>query len=310
MKKIQQEQFDQAIGKVIQQELRPGYRCEPVSTSENMPYTLQVCFVDLRNVIPGARHLYSESDTLIKYTEAKYSPVSADYLKLATPSYYRELKTESNSELIADDLESAYRERLDWKRQGSPAMENLKNRIGNIPGARGSMRVQWIRGRKDFYLYCTSIAPYLSHKREKQMKSLSTDYDAKTKIENPSDFAKQLGRDVGQHINIHNNFKRDYRQRAILSILRFFGKLPGYNGEYLISVEHGPVVYLNENKIGEIVKRMSDEEQAGIIPFIKREKYKEQQEYRFLVHICGYILDETELYLKISSNLRNLVSRV
>ena len=300
-----QEQFNQAI----QQNLPPGYKRESVFTAKDLSYTVQVHFVDLQNVIWCAWHSYSEFDTLIKYSETRYSPVSAEFLKLATPRYYRELEIEDSSELIKDDLESAVKETLDWYRRGSRQMENMKeNLIKRLPYWSG-VKLSLTLGRDDFCMYCTSIDPYLSYERKKQMKSLSTEYDSMVKIEKPSEFAKQLGHDVGKYIRTHDDLQFDYSQPSINHILgSFYRKLTGSMGEYLISVDHGPVIYLNEDEIGEVVKADFEVKTSSLIPFVKRERYKEQQEYRFIVRIQGHILDEKEFYLKISDDLRNLVS--
>ena len=309
MSKIQQEQFNQAIQQAMQQFLPFGYKCESVFTSEDLSYTVQVRFVDLQNVIPGVQHSYSKSDVLIKYSEAQYSLVSADFLKLATPRYYRELEVESNSELIADDLEAAYIDTLDWKRQGSTVIESVKRSlIENSPYSRGNVKVKLKMVCGSFCMYCTAITPNSSRERENQMRSFSAEYDSMVKIEKSSEFAKQLGRDVGKHIGLHNDLKRDYSQPSILHTLgSFYRNQSGFMGEYLITIDHGPIIYLDKDEIEEVVRKYSEVKASDIIPFVKRKRYKEQQEYRFIVSIQGHIFDKQELYLEISPELRNFV---
>lgn len=312
MERTQQERFNQIIQQVKQQDLPLGYKCESEFTAEDRSYTLLVRFVDLQNVILGIPSLRSEYDTLMKYSKAEYSPVSsepAEFIKLATPRYYRELKMETNSELISDDLESAYRESLDWNRRGNRWIESVKETLSNIPNSRYT-KVELTLGRDNFCMYCTSIDPHLSYEREKQMKNLSTDYDFMTKIEKPSEFANQLGRDIGKHIVLHNDLELDFSQPPILHTLgSFYRRLSGVMGEYLIIVDHGPVIYFNENEIGEIVKKDSEVEKSSVLPFVKRVKYKEQREYRFIVSIQGHILDKKEFYLKVSDDLKELMSK-
>ena len=310
MSKIQRRQFYHAMQQALQQYLPFGYRCESVFTAEDLSYTVQVSFVDLQNVVPGVRCSYSESDALIKYSEVKYSPVSAEFLKLATPRYYQEHKGGGNSELIADDLESAVKETLDWRSQGSIAMEAIKKRMIEFsPCLINNLKAEITWARDNFCMYCTSIDPSLSCKREKQMKDLSTCYDFMSKIEKPTEFAMQLGCDVGKHISLHNDLKRDYSEPPIYHILgSFYRQQSGFMGEYLICVDHGPIIYLDEDKIEEIVREDSQVKGPGVIPFVKRERYKDQQEYRFIVSIQGHILDKKEFYLEISADLRNLVS--
>ena len=294
MSKIQQE----LINQTLLQLLPVGHKRELIFTPEDLSYTLQVTFVDLQNVIPGVQHSYSEVDTLIKYSEAQYSPISADSLKLATPHYYQELEVDGNSELIADDLESAYIQSFYWQTLGNGVMELMRTLT-----------------RTNFCMFCTAIDPNLSHRRDKQMKCISTSYDSMAKIENPSEFAMQLGRDVGEYITLHNNLKRNhYQSPPWHNFISFYKKQLGFTGEYLIFVEHGPVTYLDTDQIAEMVKKDSEAytyfKGINVIPFVKRERYKEQQEYRFIVSIQGHILDKKEFYLKISPELRNLVSPV
>ena len=315
MNEILQERLDRAEQQAIQRNLPPGYVRESEFTSEDLSYTVVVCFVDLENVIWGANHSYSESDALIKYSKIEHSPVSskpADYLRLATPLYYRELSTGTNSELIGDDLEAAVREELDRGRRGSKEMEHVKRSlIKTLPYLSDSIKLSLTLGRKNFCMYCTSIDPYLSYEREKQMESLSMNYNFMTKIEKPSEFAKQLGHDVGEYIRLHNDLQFDYSQPSINYILgSFYRKLTETMGEHLISVSHGPVIYLDEGEIREIIKGGSEVRPGSIIPFVKREKYKKQQEYRFIVSIQGHILDQKEFYLKVSPELRNLMSEI
>ncbi|RKU39031.1 hypothetical protein C6496_03835 [Candidatus Poribacteria bacterium] len=103
---IELKPVDQSMSEI----LSPGHEFESMFTANDLSYTVKVCFVDLQSVMWRINHSYSESDTLIKYSEAKYSPVSpepADHIRLATPSYYQNLEVEENSELIKDDLEGS-----------------------------------------------------------------------------------------------------------------------------------------------------------------------------------------------------------
>lgn len=122
---IELKPVDQSMSEI----LSPRHEFESMFTANDLSYTVQVCFVDLQNIIWGIKHSYSEFDTLIKYSKAKYSPISpepTDNIRLATPSYYENLEVEENSELIRDDLEGAYVEHLNWNRKGSHSMEALK----------------------------------------------------------------------------------------------------------------------------------------------------------------------------------------
>ena len=323
------EQLLELVGKSEQERLPPGYVLKSKSrfTVGNLSYTVRICFVDLTTIVSGINfHSYSESDTLIKYSEARFSPVSsksANSIQLATPSYYRNLNPKTNSEFIADNLESAYRERLSWQNQGSVGMETLKESLASSPfnfTDNVSIEVTNVL-LSEFWMYCTSIAPYLRDDMEEQMKDLSPSYNSITKIENPSKFAEQLGRDVGKQIELHRDFEfnpsgwefRDFYGEVLDMIsFRLGEQSSGEQGkvDYLISVNHGPVIYLAEDEIEESIINVQKGSSGAIIPFLKRKKYEEQQEYRFVIRVRCHSPNENPFYLKVSDELRNLMKPI
>ena len=305
---IELKPVDQSMSEI----LSPGHEFESMFTANDLSYTVMVCFVDLQTVVPRINYPYSESDTLIKYSKAKYSPVSpepADHIRLATPSYYENLEVEENSELIKDDSEGAYTEHLNWKSKGSIGMETIKKGLEESPFnfRNSSVSLKW--AHKGFWMYCTSINTNMNHKRTERMESLSSDYDFITKIEKPSEFAKQLGRDVGKHISIHKNLKCDYPDFHIRK-KRIIAKHGVGIGEHLIFVNHGPIIYLDEDKIQEFMNNIPNVEGGSIIPFVKRKKYENQQEYRFVVSVQWHSPTEDILDLQVSDDLRKLMSPI
>ena len=303
------------VGQSEQETLPPGYelKSKSIFTLGDLSYTVRVCFVDLTTVVSGGNfHLYSKSDTLIKYSEARFSPVSSeptDYIQLATPSYYQNLNSEGDSELIGDDLESAYIERPDW--------------FPNVPNV--NIEVKLTRTLlSEFWMYCTSIDPYLSYERQEQMKRLSPQYDFMAKIDEPSKFAEQLGDDVGQQIELHHDFKfrpaggwegKDVLREAWNAISSMSGEQSlggqGRNrADFLISVNHGPVIYLEEDEIEESKNNVPKGHGGDIIPFLKRKKYEEQQEYRFVIRVRYHSPNKDTFYLKVSDELRNLMAPI
>ena len=150
--------------------LSPGYEFESMFTANDLSYTVQVRFVGLQKIMWGIRHSYSESDRLLKYSKAKYSPVSPDpsnHIRLATPFYYQELEAGKDSKLIADDLKGAHIELINWKNRGSMGMETLKKNIkASLPGVRYNLNAKITWARKDFWMYCASIDPNISYKRK------------------------------------------------------------------------------------------------------------------------------------------------
>ena len=292
---------------------KPGHKFESMFTVDDRSCTVVVCSVDLATVVSEFNlHSYSKSDTLIKYSEARFSPVSsepADHIRLSTPSYYQDLKAGSNSELIADDREGIYIESLNWRNQGSVVMENFKQRsTASLPGLRYNLKAKMRWERKDFWMYCTSIDPIISYKRKKQMEHLSPNYDFMTKIEKPSEFAKQLGRDVGKQIEFDRDKKCDNFGLHILA--SFSRKQNEFLGDSLIAVDHGPVIYLDDDKIERLLNNYSEEHSGSIVPFVKRKKYKEQQEYRFVVSVQFHSPNKDTFNLKVSDAFRNLMALI
>ena len=292
---------------------KPRHKFESMFTANDLSYTVYVCFVDLATVVSGINpHSYSKSDTLIKYSEARFSPVSpepADHIRLATPSYYQDLEAGENSKLIADNLEGRHIETLNWRSRGSRVMETLKqNSSASLPGLVYNLKADVARERNDFWMYCTSIDPNTGYGRNKQIKYLSPDYSFMTGIENPSEFAKQLGHDVAKQIEPDGDLKCDYSGLHILA--SFSRRECGFMGNLLIFINHGPVIYLEEGKRERLLNNPPEERDGSIVPFVKPKKYKEQQEYRFVVSVQFHSPNKSTFYLKVSDELRNLMAPI
>ena len=296
----------------LQDSLPPGYIHESLFTIRDLSCSVHVCFVDLATVVSGFNlHSYSKSDMLIKYSEARFSPVSsepANCIRLATPSYYHDLAPEKNSELIADNLEGRYIEILNWRNRGSVGMETLKKSLTvSLPDLRNNVKAKITWACEGFWMYCASVDPNISYKRKKQMEYLSPGYNFMTKIEKPTEFAKQLGCDVGKQV-LNSDLKSYYSAWHILaSFLRRQSKVMG---KYFIAVNHGPVIYLDDDKIERLLNDYSEEHSGSIVPFVKRKKYQEQQEYRFVVSVQFHSPNEDTFYLKVSDELRSLMAPI
>ena len=57
-----------------------------------------------------------------------------------------------------------------------------------------------------------------------------------------------------------------------------------------------------------LLNNYSEEHSGSIIPFVKRKKYKEQQEYRFVVSVQFHSPNKDTFNLKVSDAFRNLMS--
>ena len=268
---------------------------------EDSSYTVKVRSVNWKNIRFSFRFNYpfSEPDSLIKYSEERYSPVSAqpsDCIQLGTPSYFKTLGAKGDSELIADELEFAYVEELRQNEKGSEYMERLKKnpifRHVQVKVKR-VVRAPWFS-----WLYSTAIDPIASYKRRELSDYFSSNYNFMTKIDNPLNFAKQLGRDFAKQVALSN----DLRWKA--------------RGDYEIFVEHGPAIYLDGEKIERAMQDLFYEQRGYILPFVKRTMYQEQQEYRFLIRVllpgkvCRHDLVTDTFLLKTSDELRNLMAPI
>ena len=194
----------------------PGFVLDSeITYFESPSYTVVVRNVDWKNLqFPTwIDSPISQPTSLIKYSMAEHSPVSenpTDYIQLGTPSYFRFVKAEQGSELMADELESAYVETLDWRKHGSSMMESMKDRFASsflsVPND-ARQKMKWTRD--DVLIYCTSVAPETSYDRELHEESISSNYDFATRIVRPSCFAAELGHLFGKQIDYENDLSAD-----------------------------------------------------------------------------------------------------
>ena len=251
-----------------------------------------------------------EVSSLIKHSASQYTPVSADKIQLASAIYYKELETEANSELIADELEGIFSlfQPLDVSEPGHYRL-NIKLNFDS------------------YWMYCASIDPLKDTLRKEQAKHLDSNYDCMAKIGNPSEFAMQIGLDFAEQIDFCNDLKvisRSGSQDAVQKVKKDIKKDFGCVGKHIIMVRHGPITYtdttgfsLSSVPLEQLhagieydVDRKVIQKIAHIAPFLKLPKYQKQQEYRFIVWALSYMPNNHRFSLKISNELRNLVSLV
>ena len=196
----------------------------------------------------------------------------ATCIQLATPSYYREYEGSEGNKGIRDEKEAQYERR--WE----------------------ASNVSWkmTLGRKDFWMFCTSVQPPTDWELRKMRDKF--EYDCATTIANPSEFAKELGSAFAAYSEWS-----DVRLSPLDNVLR--QSLPPEVGDKVVWVYHGPVVY--QRNPATVIEAFPEDKQAAVVPFVKRDQFSDQREYRFTVLIHGEP-KEPKFPLPISTALRHL----
>ena len=257
--------------------LEPFY---PVKS--NSPFYVQTDYVDF------CRTPFLEAPTsIIKFSEKQYAIPTSSCIRIATPSYYREIE-ERSSNGIGDPMEAIYERKTDM------ATFQEENRQEPMPGAEHvSVKLKYVA---ECWMFCASIRPTLktSTEIEKLKDSLDPSYDCWTSITNPSEFAKQLG------VSFGNSFKPKYVDRP--------GPLM-WKSWPIVYVKHGPVIYTDQ--VSREIERYPKEMRVSVIPFIKRSKFSNQKEYRIVISLMSNAKSkERILLLHITNELRKLTRTI
>ena len=219
--------------------------------------------------------------SIIKFSEEQYAISHSKYIKLATPSHFREIEEEVSNG-IGDSMEATYKRETD--------LATLQRETGQEPmwGAEhGAVTMTHVA---ECWMFCASIEPKLktSWEIKKLRDSLDKNYDCCTLIKNPSKFAKRLG------VSFGNSFKP--------SLVNHPGPL-WWRLHPVVFVRHGPVIYADQ--VSKEIERFPKEMQGIVTPFIKRSKFSNQKEYRFVISLMGTPKEET-LFLNVTDELRRL----
>ena len=123
------------------------------------------------------------------------------------------------------------------------------------------------------WMFCGSIRPETDWELEGMCRELRRahfpDYDCVTTISNPSEFARQLGIDVGSvnHASVKLN-QLEYWKRQLLRLRRDpFRRV--------VFVHHGPVIYRDTPY--SFIERFSENERGLVAQFVKRTKFAVQR---------------------------------
>lgn len=309
---------------------------EPIARRmKEQSYIVVERFVDLNGVMRGIRHLFPESDTLIKYSKKEHSPVSSvpsDSIRLGSHDSFGDYI--KNPGLVGDDTEGEYKEIHDWTKRESRWGEARKKSLMEHSPILNDTTLRNVKFKMKMtmslnsgsWLYSTSIDPKVNAQRIIQMKRTDPAYNFMTKIDEPTAFAQQLGRDFGKQIDSNRDLKCD--SPGLYMLASAVSRQSGIGG-YSISVSHGPVIYLDEKEAAEFIdytsKKMGnrvtifienkkgevlDDLEIGnvVALFVKDKKYQVQQEYRFVVSVNWHSPSERAIFLKVSDDLKKFMS--
>ncbi len=323
--------------------LAPWFELEGTAINVKPSYFVVIQRVNWEKV-PFARDTHlppSQPKRLIKYSKAKWSPVSscpAKTIQLARSSLYRELEPVNHSEWIRDELDSAFIAKLDWRKKGVSTMEFLKKRLrASLPGLEhtdSSIVVKFTAPGS--WTYCTSIDPGSNSKRQIQKNHLALNYDFMTNIDNVPSFALQLGSDFGQQCEINNTFMVTLPKYSSLmssitkktidntlknalaiegisectkkNLTNAVAQLKATPEAYTIHISHGAVAYLERDSIACLMAEIPDFDNAALLPFVKQIDYAEQQEYRFVISVQLHTPRIDKFNLAVSDELRTLMT--
>ena len=304
---------------------------------EEQSYIVVEQFIDLNGVMRGVRHSYSESDTLIKYSEKEHSLVSSvpsNSIRLGAHNSFGDYI--KNPGLVGDNTEGEYTETRDWtKRESRWAEARKKSLIADSPILdNASLRNMKFKMKMTMalnggsWLYSTSIDPKGNGQRIIQMKRTDPEYNFMTKIHEPTAFAQQLGRDFAKQIESNTDLKCN--SLGLYTLASAVSRQSGIGG-YSIFVSHGPVIYLHEKEGAEFINRASKkmgnrvtvfiEDKKGevqqdfeigneVVLFVKDKKYEVQQEYRFVISVNFHSPSEKATFLKVSDDLKKFMSPI
>ena len=245
----------------------------------------------------GDRPTFRDPPGVVKFSSREHAITVSTHIKLGSSRYYREYEDDDTG--IADPEEGRLIQR------GSLSEFCQKNGLSAPAGSEMvSSTVSWVR--RDFLMFCTSVAPEGSGLED--LWSRFPDYDCATFIPDPSALAMQLGKDFGKQLDV-KNLRLDALDMIIRRLgldqakLTSQGRLLQRGLDTRVLVTHGPIVYCDPPE--RIINRFPVERRGEVIPFVKRRKYAGQREYRFVVEVIGEP-KEPKFLLEITDELRRL----
>ena len=260
-------------------------------------HVIQSQYVDI-----GVEKLTRRPSVLVKANQAQYGIEHAANVQLSAPWRFRDF----GETLIRDDqegyahretgTETAPRPPEESHREQERALRLLGEEGVTISGTGRKTRSSDTESRtfgKSSWIYCTSVAPG-EEQRGAWRSSLPLEYDHESMIRQPRRFALALGEMFADQHGPRGN-RNDLKHGTVI---RSF-----HEGQFIF---HGPVWY-TEDVLEFLRARESDPLYLLHALFVKHTDYREQREYRFVVH-CERPVESETLLLGISGNLRGALA--
>ena len=247
----------------------------------------------------GVTKLSQRPRVLLKAIEAEYGLEYSATIRLSTAHRFREY----GETFIQDPQEGkAQRQRTtertpqtydDKSREQERALTAL-GRQGVKINRSGKKNVhtdsQNLTFGRSSWIYCTSILP-APDERDMWRKHLPSKYNHESMIRQPTKFAQALGLMMADQVGTQGRKGNLSHSSSIKSL---------HDTQY---VYHGPVYYTDD--VFEFLKSRESDPLYSIYPlFVKDSQYKEQREYRFVLH-CETPVQEQYLDLQISGMIRD-----
>ena len=248
----------------------------------------------------GVTKVSQRPRVLLKAIEAEYGLEYSATIRLSVPHRFREY----GETFIEDPQEGkAQRQRTterdpqtydDKSREQERALTTLGqqglkiNRSGETDIYTDSQNLTF---GKSAWIYCTSILPALDE-RDVWRKHLPNKYDHESVIRQPTKFAQALGLMLADQVGPQG--KNGYFDHN--------GSIKSFHDTQY--VYHGPVYYTDD--VFEYLKSRVESDPLYWLYslFVKDSQYKEQREYRFVLH-CETPVQEHYLDLQISGMMRD-----
>ena len=254
-------------------------------------------YVDLG--VDKLRHLPS---VLVKAIEAKYGLEHALNIQVSAPYRFRDY----GETLIRDDQEG--HARRETKTESPPQSYEENNReqeralqllgqegvtINNTDTGSVHTDTESMTFGRSSWIYCTAIAP-TPDERGAWRASLPAKYDHESTIRQPARFALALGA----------MFADQAGPQGQQGHFTHAGGIRSFHDSQLVL--HGPVWY-TDDVLGFLKSRESDPLYNMYSLFVKHSEFRDQREYRFVLH-CETPVENETLHLHISGTMRDALA--